>query len=459
MLDMTIAFMAGEHTAVLANADISLSAKPGTPLSTLLTEIGIASQTCLDDFLNDPTEEFKVSLNAMADQLADHVRGYLDFTRNTVVPVVSKLTENVTEAITKIPEKAFDGFDIIEDTLPRALEDSDFMTRVQSAHAMVQVKPNFIARCDQRSGEELVQLTSTGFTKWDDSFAEWFAVQPEGTLAKVWNSLWVDPVKAQDDVFKPEYIFSDPVLCIVAFLIASRLLSEDMQDSQLSLDDQRRYNAWVAFESSKALISHIDRYNSFVTTNTLVDTIHRNDRKIKVNASVYKQYLAEGGLVDVLMGLLVSEKSYRSISDITTHAKELVDDWSHYTLAAADYHEASFDGRIRELMVQEFDKLLEVSFGDLEAQKLAEVGVKENMSRIFKDAVYDVPRSQMSKDWQSALQRCTIEARYYYHSFVFEFFETMTALSCDDKLDSASAASMATQAIINNFIAEMMVKV
>lgn len=459
MIEKDIINLASSHAATLDNLQIAIMARPGTPLSTLVTEIGVApaaSSTSVE--FNYVSDDFKVAFNAMADQVADHVRGYLDFTRNTVEPAILKLTDNVSDAIMKVQDDPYAGFDVDEDNLPRVFEDNDFMTRVQTAHALVQVRPNFIPRCDQRTGEALVEMLSTGFTKWDESFTEWFATKPEGTFSKVWNSLWVDPIKVQGEVIKPEGIFADPVLCVVAFLISTRMLNENMEDSQLSVEDQRRYNAWIAFESSKAIVNHVDRYNSFVTTNTLVDTIDSTSRKVKVNASVYKQYLAEGGQVDVLLGLLISEKSYRNVADIKAHAEELIGDWTRYTLAMAEYKESKFDGAIREIMVSEFEKLLDTNFGELEATKLAEVGVKQNMSRIFKEGIYNASRGQLAKDWQDVLWRITVQARYYYHSFVYEFLDNMAHNTRENGLDAASAAAIATQNIINNFIAEMIVK-
>lgn len=199
----------------------------------------------------------------------------------------------------------------------------------------------------------------------------------------------------------------------------------------------------------------INWFNSFVSTSSLVANVDRTARKITVNAAVYKQYQAEGGKPDVLMGMLVTGKTYNNLEQIKAHAEELLSDWSHYTQARIADTEAAYENQVREIMKRAFIDALETPFGDAEAEMLNKPGFKETAINLFKQELECYTRGQLNSNWVDVLWRCACKGRYHYHSAIYPLLDTVDYNVRERGMDPQDAHTLAMRQYIANFISEM----
>lgn len=458
MIDKNILTLASEHAAQLADLGIHAAPAPSTPLAVLVGEL-MADSSTGELFI---TDDFKARVAGMADELSDHIRRYQDFARNVVQPAVEDIKAKVQEGILTINLDPFAGLSIEEVGLPSLLEDSDFMTRVTSVANNSSTIEGKVAGYGSRTNEELKDMMTTGVAAWDREVAQWLATQPEGTLQKVWNSIFVHPSKSVNAERDIDRLLSDYAsggcAALIAFLIASRQLANTDDDIDMTLNDARVFLDAVMGHSGRMIMKAIDRHNSFVATNTLVDSA-LGTQVLRVNKAVYKQYLASGGSADVLMGLLVTGAKHATIHAINADAENLLKEWGNYTAVNAARSEAEYDLKARTVFNEVFEASLASPYNDVEATKLNEPGVRENIMRHWKEEMQSISTMEMHTNWIDKLWRAVVRSRFYYSTFSYDLLDSIDGNVRNFGTDPASAATIATQKLINRFIAEMVVKV
>ncbi len=462
MLDTNIQTLANDHATALQARGLQVTAIAGTPVAELVAYCRTGETACVTVM-----EDFNATVEGLADKVADFMRGYLDFARNTAKPALQSLQENVAETILKTTESdkvfnPFTGFDIVRIGAPDVLEDSDFLASVAHYNSGNDKVPNTAPKYGHRSNEQLIELCMTGNGAWDALIKTWLTGLEEGALQTVWQSVFMDkvinapsaPIKTTEALLQ-DYT-QGGFSALVLFLMASRVQQNIDDEFGHSLDTARQF----LYAVQQACAVHVERginwFNSYVSTSSLVVGMDRQARKIKVNTAVYKQFLADGGKADVLMGMLVSGRSYSNLADISAHAEELLQVWSQYVLSRDGESQAALDTHLRTVMGQAFEASLATPVGDLETEQLAKPGVKETAINRFHQLLSGYTSEQLRANWADVLWRCACQARFYYHTTTYDLLDAIDAGVRLDGRDPQDAATVAVQKIVPSFVAEML---
>ena len=460
MIDSTIEKLAFERSAQLEQLGIFAAPRAGTPLEVLVSELLPGSD--LGNLY--ASEGFTNRLSSFADELADNTRRYLDFSRNTAKQAITDVQERVQKAIETITVDPFAGINVVELSLPSLLGDSDFMSRVTNSN-LSSIMPKITPKFTERTDAQLLELCSTGNTGWDEGFNEWLKKQPEGSLQMVWQSVFQDPGIART-ISQPQSLdalvsdYSDgKCSALIIFLMAQRLTADIGDDCGMDLDTARRVFFALSAKAANNLLRAVDWYNSFVSTNTLVADTRMANKIVRVNSEVFKNFQAEGGNVEVVLGMLISGKSYNTVKQINENAEELLKAWNDYTLSRTEASQAEYELNVRGAMLVAFEASLATPFSDAEADTLSKPGTRENAMRIFREELQNASREQIHKNWVDVLWRATCKARFYYFTFVYDLLDSIDYGVRDQGLDAESATHVATRKIVAQFVNEQMVAV
>lgn len=456
MIDKSNIALSLDHANNLAALQIFAAPRAGTPLSNLVAEL----RPGMDEGEITVTEDYTHRLSGYADELADHIRGYLDYARNTARPAIDKLKKAVEESIVAIQVNPFSGMNVVELGVPALLEDQDFMYKVNN-YNNTPMMPKAYPRFDKRTDAELLEMCATGTAAWDDLFKAWVAKQPEGTLQNVWQGMFQDPngpktvVKVMDvDELLRDYMKGD-CSALIIFLLCTRLNASMPDDAGLDLQTARAWAYGTMQRAANSLVNAVNWFNSFVTTGSLVSEASALNKTIRVNKAVYKQYLNDGGKSDVLMGLLVSEKKYTTVADIQANAEELLRDWHNYANATQSRSQAEYELQVRDIMTRAFEQALSEPMSDAEAQELDKPGVRENAKRIFSEELRNYSREQIHKNWIDVLWRSACKGRFYYSTFVYDLLDSIDYNVREGHVDADSALFLASEKLTAKFFAEM----
>lgn len=459
MIDKSNITLAAEHANNLAALQIFAVPRPGTPLANLVAEL----RPGLDENELSVPEDFTHRLSGFADELADNMRGYLDYARNTARPAIDAVQKAVQESIAGIQVNPFAGLNVVELGVPELLEDQDFMFRVNNYNVSY-TAPKVYPRFGPRTNDELLELCSTGNAAWDDLFKAWIARQPENTLQTVWQNAFQDPslpsTVAQGGNL--ETLVGDyqrgGCSALIVFLLTSRLVASMPDDAGLDLQTARAWAYAAMQRSANSLVSAVNWFNSFVTTGSLVSESNAFEQSIKVNKAVYKQYLNDGGKSEVLMGLLVSEKKFRTVADIQANAEELLQDWTRYAASTQARTQAEYELQLRDIMTRAFTEGLNNPASEAEKEELDKPGVRENALRIFSEELRNYSREQLHKNWIDVLWRCTCKGRFYYFTFIYDLLDAIDYNVREGGVSADDALFMASEKLMSLFAIEMVTR-
>lgn len=460
MIDPNIQTLAREHAEQLQALGVSVIPRPGTPLAELVAYC----RPNLDGESIVTTDDFDATMEGLADFIADKTRQYSDFARNVSKPALSALAEAVRKAIQESDVNPFADLKINEVGAPAVLEDPEFLRSVSHFNSGSANVPPVNPRYGQRTDAQIIDMALTGSDHWDSSIKAWLAKLPEGHLQTVWQTVFMDkvnnpvtaPISSLENLLK-DYSKGN-FSALVLFLIASRIHKNIDDEFGTDLDTARQFLYALLQACSMNIENGINWFNTFVSTASLVSEVNREKRTITVNSAVYKQFVAEGGKADVLMGMLVTGKSYSTVAEINSHADELLADWGSYTQARQSDSEAAYEKNVRSIMLRLFIDSLNTPVGEVEQAELAKPGVKDTAINIFQQELQGYTRGQLHTNWMDVLWRCACKGRYYYHSFVYPLLDAMDYQINQRGLDPQDAHTIAVTQLVASYVAEMLKK-
>lgn len=460
MIDQTIQLLASEHAQTFKSTKVV--AIQGTPVADLMAY-------CREDTNGTiiTTDDFDATMEGLADTVADAVRNHLDFSRNVAKTALLSLQEQVTDSLKTAADNGFGfnpfaGMDIVEQGAPELLENGEFLSLIDHHNSGLEFEPKVAPRFGPRTDAQIIEMCSTGNSTWDAYIEKWIAELPVNTLQVVWQSVFMDKAinKPTVTVVNVMDLMKDYTQgyfsCLVVFLICSRLQNNIDDEFGHDLTSTRQYLSNMLQTCSVNVERGINWYNSFITTNSLVSSVDAVGRKIKVNKGVFKQFLKDGGKADVIMGLLISGKNYRTVADINANTEELLHVWSLYVVSRENDAQSAMENFLRTSMQTLFRSSLDVTYSEDEQQQLAKPGAKETAINLFQNNLSEYSRAQLLANWTDALWRSACKSRFYYSTVTYDILDAIDTEVVANNTDAQDAATMAVQKVVGQFVGEML---
>ena len=270
----------------------------------------------------------------------DSILKQVSFARTVVGPMIESIVASVNNDLFQRTASQLTAYRVVTVSAPAVYGNTVFEGAVDASMSVGSTGRDYVFRSGWmlpvKSAEELLEYIQTGSGSVDDSIREWVSEKGTDMLREVWNQFFTGNfITGTSDTEFSNCIavlrdrLGDTIttadLVTALFLFTKRVKAEVPGGSGLGksafdviTDLYMKYSAEVIRFTS-------DQYAAAIAGGNLVTRIA--DKTIYVDSAVYDKWLQEGGDVECVMGLLVSNKNYTLVNEINTNAEALQRGW------------------------------------------------------------------------------------------------------------------------------------
>ena len=343
--------------------DRRLVAIPGSVLSTLtqgviekhqvisaMTEVESHTELSLDDIIKNVTqaceENFgteqsgRESLKDAVNSISKVMRNNILLARGTVLPLIDKYTEQLTQVISDKCNRSILALNIIEDTKYTILASPQLKSVVSDQKQRTVYSDIPLVRVHQAgvSGSELLDLMKTNSKAFDEVIVEWIKASGlEGLVKQVYNDLFVgSQVSHQEDAFLLRVNPAKYEVAIIALLLCWGLVRVPQENINLPLNEYKTKMEIFSAGCAGIIAQAISRYERAAGSKNLVVQYPARERQfcydeleknhIIVNPEVYAKFLEMGGRPEMIFGNYLTRRDTR-LSDILETAEASIKEY------------------------------------------------------------------------------------------------------------------------------------
>lgn len=451
-------------------------AKPSTVLAEMVkrTNDDILATSDLDVFAGDVEHMTSGTLDApsqhdiysdeVIDQISKAVLNHINFAKNIVKPLVVDYAEGVMQYLQNFQyPSACDQFNVIVADLPELLEDEAFIDSLKKYTGKTILKPETMPSLARKAPEELLTLMLTGDREADQAITSWYTRLGNDFFMNLWENLFRadQPERAilsyvgYDDILGYD-VFERADYALAIYLLANKLFDVvDEGVEGVNLNAYRNIMAETRDFGAAILTNIIARVDGFEKTKLLVVASDATKQQIKVYGKVYRNWLASGGCVETILGLIVSGRA------VTTQVA--VDEIRPYLLETWKTHSAFFTAAESNKRFDYFKDALVVKFKEIMQSLTAE-------EREFTDSTTDYMiavdrrfieelaklRSADMEDVYSVALKLVCRARFYYTDAESILTDIVEIAKINPNVDVREAALVATINYVADYVAAQM---
>lgn len=342
-------------TAVLTNADIVLSPVGNTPLEALVkatraqdtfveqaednttridTETILYMANKADETLN--VCQHDTAMDEICEVAINAVKNHIAFARGTVKPAIEALVNSTQDALGKVITDTILNINVEHRVTPELFSNSTFKEFVEPFVERFRGDISRSINLQQLTVAEIKELLMTGNNAIDSSVNEWAAIKGDLFLLNAWEILYTySDSLAPADTTLSDILYKDEFgtdYAVFAFLISNRLYNDPLPETPMTLD---AFNKEIITYRNLAAAVVIDAFANLVSINEtgrLVESI--STKNIVVNDHIFTDWMNNGGDVEVLYGLAISDKTIRHVDAINAVADELKQAWTQHAALA-----------------------------------------------------------------------------------------------------------------------------
>lgn len=464
MIEHSISALSNERATELASKGLYARAKAATPLLELVkftSAFTLQSETGIE-FYRDASDnaEHNGRQEEVAQFIADRVSEHISFIRNTVAVAVERVLAATNELVKGIQIDPFSGYQVREIGVPPLLGLEDFAAIVAKYETGSTLVPTNTFRYPAYTDAQLIEACHTGSANIDTIIDAWLASLPEGTLQTLWQSVFQDknqypvtvPVQTLETLLRnPDTGLTNAVILVA---LCERLGADIGSDCGLELGEARELFFGIRQACATTIRNGVARYQSFNLTKTMVMSMDPVARVVEVHKDIYQEWLAAGGKVEVLYGLLVLRRQASSVSEVNAMAQEALDAWNYHTSVLTTEQDLAFTAGVREAAITAFEADLEANVDDSEKEALASIPNKGQLVQQFRTHLAQASSDQIRSNWSDAVWRAMVKARFFYTAAEAYLGEVNYGVN-QRGLSPEDAASAAAQNYVARFMADM----
>jgi hypothetical protein len=380
MLTLQAAESAYPVTRALDEKGIALVAKPGSLLASVIAST----------YINfDPAQqgaEYHVDLNAMcaltdqastvtgfsehtarmeeaSDFIAEKLTKHLFNARTVVAPFVDAYAGRLVRAMELISGNPDNGMEVVLHTQPGPLAEPSLVKSIQLNKDVIYTRELLTGGLPPQDDNQIRGLMMTGSASVDAAIAEYFSKKEEGWLAARWKSIFCvgpnDPVPADGlDAYISGRQNVDTAMLV--FLVSRRIWNTPLDGTDMS--SAKYEDTMVNYRSQSGLrlcheLERLDRDSQAGILIVNTESVPGGSMRVTVNASVYRDFLTQGGSNEVLLGnMLQPQKEVRL--DRLLEKKEILEaTWTRYYSYNKNLYDQKRLLQMRTAIVTEWDCL------------------------------------------------------------------------------------------------------
>ncbi len=283
--------------------------------------------------LDNPSQH-SLQQDAVIKDLSAMVLKHIDFAKNIVKPLVVEFAQAIQTYREQFkPKIASQQFSIETLYLPELLEDESFLDTLKPYQSKSVIRPDVPLVLQAKTSEELIALVSTGVDRLDKLVLAWLAQQPESFLPNLYNSFLTREKTGFgfDDLDRLNIFHRiDALLALV--LMSVKLYNNVDEQSGVDLTTYRTACMQLRDYAGAALVKDLNSMALFNRSERLIMDVSSDRYTVRVNGSVYKNWLTNGGNPEVILGYVLSGDSSSSKASIDQKAKEYSSRWDSFCL-------------------------------------------------------------------------------------------------------------------------------
>lgn len=316
------------------------------------------------------------------------VQRIMTHARTVVRPVISELTEKVTQAINSLSTSSLLGMEVIVKNNPAVFENSSLKSAVNRFAETPFDTPDMRLRCPDQTVEDIIKLMASGSGGLDGDIKEWAGALGDSWFIWLWENAFQQKQAELTDVRPVSFrsLVDDSVHgannALAIFLITRRLVEQDpIEGTEMALGDYERLIVSFRDQAALRLNRVLKDIDDELSNDVLVLNI--NGSKTTVNGPVYRKWIEAGGENEVLFGNMIDGSPSRHANMITERASALKQKWlQHESVTTAVESNRRFQRTKESLIVQfifQLDSLSDDEKANLNvvaAQKLFREGLE-----------------------------------------------------------------------------------
>lgn len=259
--------------------------------------------------------------------IADAVRQHVSFAKNTVRPLIKTLVDRLEVALKAMPTEATYNPTIERVELPEPMRSNVFESLVEEYVNATQLPNVGPLDLPARDAAAVSAMLVTGNKLMDGDIAIWAQRMGDAFFEDVWANVFTRAGGATPKTFAQlvddKETGVDASLAI--FLLARACMDNVPEGVVAALDAYRRDVGEVMEQAGVCLVQAIQRTRMFESTGMMV--LSANKDRVRVIASVYDQWLENGGNVAALFGSMLSGRPRYHAGAITEEATDNIARW------------------------------------------------------------------------------------------------------------------------------------
>jgi hypothetical protein len=423
-----------------------------------VTGLGRETQFMTDSHIDDKKSQFDCELDAAVADLKAAITSHISLAKNVVAPVVADYAEKVQAALDAASVKpASEMLNVKLAQLPEPFSDASFANLFSDYDAVRPFIPERVLDLGQRSAEEIRAFLETGDDGVDKLIFNWILTKEPDFLVTIWNSFftkgWAD-IRAEEVIAMND--FSALEVGTVCYLLGQKLFDKIPEDVKgVNLDTYKKLVAQVRDFGGQVVALKLNRIAEVTKGDLMVVDLIPSEKTIVVNAAVYNKWLDNGGEIEVLFGLLVSDERLFSVASINEVKERLLKAWRSWSLFQESSQINNRFNTFRSILESEFEASL-INLTDLEKDvALKTPNLLDNIRKYFKEDLEDIRLTDI-QDIYTVATRLIGKSRFFYTSGYDILSKMQTAQKFNPSITAREAGLLATIEYTVDYIADQM---
>lgn len=402
------------------------------------------------------------AMDAVSKQIAEAVMRMVHFARNVVKPVADDFSTYLIAGIEGYkPKNGMDRFNIRMLDLPEPLMDGVIQDEIMEFGKGNGRVPNKLPAFKNKSIEEIINILMTGDKSLDQLIFRWKTKLGEAKLSSLWNGYFTTGGSSEDrysGIYPSCYDEADAGLFI--FLTARKLIEAVDKDIEgMSLFSYKTQLAQVRDYGAKLVSNAIRQHLGFKKQGVLVVYMDAKSYEIGVVGDIYREWTKGSGRPEILMGLLVSDKSFRQVDVINTNSDMLKDALNANCQLYNNGEELRYIQAVKDLIRIGYSRILK-DFSEEEKPQLQRIQDFHGKAIARMDHIVDEITLRDLKETGSIEDialRVVCIGRFFYFTGAYNIItRTKQNLNTTSSFQPKEAALLSTIEYICDYVADML---